>query len=149
LGLQDSVQLPGFQQYPELPAYYGLAGAFVHASTTEQWGLVVNEAMASGLPVLVSRRCGCTTELVYHGINGYSFDPNDDAALAQFMAQIAGDDRRRAAMGRESSKRIPAWGPDRFASGLRSAAECASRCGAPSRRVLDDLVFEFLTARSA
>ena len=58
LGLKSHVLLPGFRQYDELPAYYGLAGAFVHASTTEQWGLVVNEAMASGLPVLVSNRCG-------------------------------------------------------------------------------------------
>ena len=48
LSLEDSVRLPGFKQYPELPAYYGLAGAFVHASVTEQWGLVVNEAMGFG-----------------------------------------------------------------------------------------------------
>src|SRR5207244_4064698 len=59
LELDGHVLLPGFKQYDELPAYYGLAGAFIHASTTEQWGLVVNEAMASGLPVLVSDRCGC------------------------------------------------------------------------------------------
>jgi len=56
--LQNHVRLPSFKQYSELPFYYGCAGAFVHASTTEQWGLVVNEAMASGLPVLVSNRCG-------------------------------------------------------------------------------------------
>ncbi len=48
LRLDACVHLPGFKQYDELPVYYGLAGAFIHASTTEQWGLVVNEAMASG-----------------------------------------------------------------------------------------------------
>ena len=62
--LAGAVILPGFRQYDELPAYYGLARAFVHASTTEQWGLVVNEAMAAGLPVLVSDRCGCAPDLV-------------------------------------------------------------------------------------
>src|SRR6266436_7294097 len=64
LNLHSHVHLPGFKQYDELPVYYALANAFVHPSTTEQWGLVVNEAIASGLPVLVSRRCGCAGDLV-------------------------------------------------------------------------------------
>ncbi len=59
LRLNENVHLPGFKQYDELPVYYASANAFVHASTTEQWGLVVNEAIASGLPVIVSDRCGC------------------------------------------------------------------------------------------
>ena len=49
LNLNEHVHLPGFKPYDELPVYYALANAFVHASTTEQWGLVVNEAIASGL----------------------------------------------------------------------------------------------------
>src|SRR6266480_1394773 len=57
LNLNEQVHLPGFKPYDELPVYYALANAFVHASTTEQWGLVVNEAIASGLPVIVSDRC--------------------------------------------------------------------------------------------
>ena len=64
LNLHEHVHLPGFKPYDELPVYYALANAFVHASTTEQWGLVVNEAIASGLPVIVSDRCGCAPELV-------------------------------------------------------------------------------------
>src|SRR5205814_1916354 len=54
LKLNEHVHLPGFKPYDELPLYYALANAFVHASTTEQWGLVVNEAIASELPVIVS-----------------------------------------------------------------------------------------------
>src|ERR1035441_2045622 len=77
LNLHSHVLLPGFKQYPDLPVYYGLASAFIHASTTEQWGLVVNEAMASGLPVLVSNRCGCATDLVQEGSNGFTFEPVD------------------------------------------------------------------------
>jgi glycosyltransferase involved in cell wall biosynthesis len=85
LNLYGSVVLPGFKQYDELPAYYGLASAFVHASTTEQWGLVVNEAMASGLPVLVSNRCGCAGDLVQEGVNGFTFDPYNIEQLAEQM----------------------------------------------------------------
>ena len=95
LDLTDVI-LAGFQQYDELPAYYGLAGAFVHASTTEQWGLVVNEAMAAGLPVLVSERCGCAPDLVDSGVNGFTFDPYDVEGLAGLMAARRRHDRRAA-----------------------------------------------------
>ena len=98
--LAGDVILAGFKQYDELPAYYGLASAFVHASTTEQWGLVVNEAMASGLPVLVSDRCGCAPDLVEDGVNGFTFDPYDVEALAGLMQRVAAmTDERRQAMG--------------------------------------------------
>src|SRR5881398_976071 len=81
LNLHAHVHLPGFKPYDELPVYYGLAKAFVHASTTEQWGLVVNEAVASGLPVIVSERCGCVPELVRG--NGFTFDPFDEQELVE------------------------------------------------------------------
>lgn len=89
LNLQSFVQLPGFKQYPELPAYYASAGAFVHAATTEQWGLVVNEAMASGLPVLVSNRCGCAADLVQEGVNGFTFDPFNIETISEAMLRVA------------------------------------------------------------
>ena len=63
---------------------------FVHASTTEQWGLVVNEAMAAGLPVLVSERCGCASDLVAHGINGLLFDPYDVESFIAFLETLDG-----------------------------------------------------------
>src|SRR5262249_43481894 len=91
LRLGDKGQFAGHKSYHELPTYYGLASAFVHASTTEQWGLVVNEAMASGLPVLVSERCGCVGDLVQPGINGFLFDPSSPGAIAEAMEKIAAD----------------------------------------------------------
>src|SRR5208337_5127598 len=94
-----AAHLPGFKQYEELPAYYGLAGAFVHASTAEQWGLVANEAMASGLPVLVSNRCGCATELVEEGRNGFAFDPENVEQLAGFMRRLGCGPTDAASMG--------------------------------------------------
>ena len=126
LGLQHSVLLPGFKQYPDLPVYYGLASAFIHASTTEQWGLVVNEAMASGLPVLVSNRCGCAADLVQAGRNGLTFDPCDVEALAQLMLRLTETpEQRLAEMGVASRKVIANWGPERFADGLARAVRTA------------------------
>jgi glycosyltransferase involved in cell wall biosynthesis len=125
LTLDDHVRLPGFKQYGELPEYYGSAGAFIHASTTEQWGLVVNEAMSSGLPVLVSNRCGCATDLVRSGANGFLFDPSNVNELAELMLKISSSRFPRGAFGEESRRIIAAWGPDRFAQGLKDAVETA------------------------
>jgi 1,2-diacylglycerol 3-alpha-glucosyltransferase len=125
LGLGAGVLMPGFQQYEDLPAWYGLASAFVHASTVEQWGLVVNEAMAAGLPVLVSSRCGCAPDLVADGVNGFTFDPLDVEQLAGLMYRLAHGGVDRAVMGRASRAMIALWGPDRFAAGLTGAVEVA------------------------
>lgn len=127
LSLNDCVKLPGFKQYGELPKYYGLAGAFVHPSTVEQWGLVVNEAMASGLPVLVSKRCGCARDLVQEGVNGYTFDPVDVEGLALLLGKIADDDRGRHCMGRASKQIIDKWSPHTFAENLWKAANFAAQ----------------------
>ena len=89
LDLQDSILLPGFKQYHELPSFYALAKVFVHASTVEQWGLVVNEAMACGLPVVVSNRCGCARDLVQENVNGFTFDPYEPAQIAELMFRIS------------------------------------------------------------
>ena len=124
-GLTPHVHLPGFRQYADLPSYYGLAGAFVLASTTEQWGLVVNEAMAAGLPVLVSSRCGCSGELVRQGINGFTFDPATPAELAHRMQEVAADPMMAGAMATAGQDLIAEWGPDRFGANLRAAVDHA------------------------
>ncbi len=141
LALDGAVHLPGFKQYDELADYYARAGCFVHASTTEQWGLVVNEAMASGLPVIVSERCGCAPDLVEEGRNGFTFDPFDVGRLANLMRNVASDDCDRAAMGRASRDIIERWTPQAFARGLGQAVEAAlatpvSRLGRVDRTLL-------------
>lgn len=126
LQLTKHVELPGFKQYDDLPGYYARSSAFIHASTTEQWGLVVNEAMASGLPVLVSDRCGCVSELVKEGTNGFVFDPYDLTSITAAMirlASLSGDEVRQ--MGEASSAIISEWGTARFGEGLYQAARLA------------------------
>jgi len=129
LGLTEQVIFAGLRTYEEMPSLYGLAKAFVHASTTEQWGLVVNEAMAAGLPVLVSKRCGCVAELVREGDNGFTFDPRKPEDIAERMLSVHHDPLLRDRMGRRSRHIIADWGPERFATNLRRAVECALERG--------------------
>jgi len=148
LNLRSHVHLPGFKQYAELPAYYARANAFIHPSTTEPWGLVVNEAMASGLPMLVSERCGCCSELMSPGKNGFTFDPLDVGQMAGLMQKIAAvDAETRRQMGLESQRLVAAWGPERFASGLNQAAEAACRLPRPSPSGAAGLWLRLLAAR--
>ena len=148
LGLHACVHLRGFRHYEELPVYYGLADAFVHASTTEQWGLVVNEAMASGLPVMVSNRCGCVYDLVREGCNGFAFDPYDVEQLARLMLRVEEvEEEERSRMGDASRRIIAGWGPDRFARGLKEAIECAMRVGPIRASLLDRLLLRVLILR--
>jgi glycosyltransferase involved in cell wall biosynthesis len=144
LGLQHSVLLPGFKQYDELPPYYGVASAFVHASTTEQWGLVVNEAMASGLPVLVSDRCGCAADLVREGVNGFMFDPYNVGQLAELMAKISDFGFRISDFGSASREIISEWGAERFADGMAQAVEEALVAPCPRPTVFDRLLLRLL-----
>jgi glycosyltransferase involved in cell wall biosynthesis len=124
LRLNEHVHLPGFKQYEELPVYYGLAKAFVHASTTEQWGLVVNEAIASGLPVIVSNRCGCAPELV-NG-NGFTFDPGNRHELVTRLLQMASlSDKERKHLGDNSCRIAGNFAPERFGEGLQGAMQVA------------------------
>ena len=132
LRLNEHVHLPGFEPYDELPVYYALANAFVHASTTEQWGLVVNEAIASGLPVIVSNRCGCAPELV-NG-NGFTFDPTNEDELASRLLEMASlPDQERKHLGDNSYGIAANFAPERFGEGLERAASVA--VGVPQKRL--------------
>ena len=131
LNLNEHVHLPGFEPYDELPVYYALANTFVHASTTEQWGLVVNEAIASGLPVIVSERCGCVPELVQG--NGFTFDPTNEGELIARLIEMASlSDQARKNLGDNSYGIASHFAPKRFGEGLERAASVAM--GAPQKR---------------
>ena len=117
--------LPGFRQINELPAYYAHAQAFIHPALQEQWGLVVNEAMASGLPVLLSERCGCVPELVASGQNGFTFDPEDVEEMSGLMVKLSREEPSLTRMGQASYQIVRHWGVERFAQGLSSALAVA------------------------
>jgi glycosyltransferase involved in cell wall biosynthesis len=123
----DALHMVGFQPYDKLPAYYAWAGALVLASRRETWGLVINEAMASGLPIIVSDACGATPDLVEDGINGFVFEPGDIHSLSDLMLRMsAASPERWAEMSQSSRARIAAWPLERFAKGLLGAVESAA-----------------------
>lgn len=136
-GLGASIHRPGFLQQDGLAPWYAFAGAFVLPSVSEPWGLVANEAAASGLPLLISQNCGCARTLVPDppGTTGWRFDPTNPALLADRFAYLASlDVASREALGARAQAVAAAWGPSRFADGLRDALERAARHQARSRR---------------
>ncbi|MEO0558536.1 MAG: glycosyltransferase, partial [Bacteroidota bacterium] len=88
-------------------------------SYKETWGLVLNEAMASGLPVVVSERMGATEDLVTHGWNGFVFNPARTNELADLMVHVHGlSPDARAALIVKGRQRVAGWSPERFGEGL-------------------------------
>jgi len=147
LGVAEQVHFLGFRQYDDLPALYGLAGGFVHVSTVEQWGLVVNEACAAGLPVIVSNRCGCVEDLVETGANGWRVDPFDIGQIAAALTQLAAPEADRAAMGARGREIVARYGPARFGDGLVEAIIAAQRSSPRGLGLLDDWLLRTLAGR--
>jgi 1,2-diacylglycerol 3-alpha-glucosyltransferase len=147
MGLIDHVILPGFKQYHELPIYYGLADVFILASIKETWGLVVNEAMASGLPVLISKNCGCAADLVKNGCNGFTFDPYDTNMLANLMLKMASDGFNRASMGQASRDIIKRWTPVTFSENLQQAVNIAIESPKSNPKIIDKFLMRALCCR--
>ncbi len=149
VGVDDRVLFPGFIQYGELPSWYGLAGAAVLPSWSDQWGLVVNEAMAAGLPVLVSDRCGCAPDLIEPGKNGFLFSPDRENELAAGLTALANlSAAERAAMGARSRAVVRAFSPEAFARGVADAVHCALRRRRASVAWPTRLAFAALSRRS-
>ena len=129
--VSEYVAMPGWRQIEDLPAYYALAAAFVHTATVDQWGLVVNEAMAAGLPVIVSTGTGCSEDLVRDGENGFTFRPGDVDALSHHLYAIAHEVDREA-FAERSREIIAAWPLQRFGTSLHDALRAGAEA-APHR----------------
>jgi glycosyltransferase involved in cell wall biosynthesis len=125
LGLKNVVHLPGFLQQNELLPYFAHAGCLIHASIQEQWGLVVNEAMAAGLPVLVSNQCGCFEDLIIEGTTGFGFDPENSQQLTDLMIKASSSAIDLGKMSQAALEHIHKFSPDYFAQGLMEAIDYA------------------------
>jgi 1,2-diacylglycerol 3-alpha-glucosyltransferase len=144
-GLSHAIHRPGFLQAEQLAPWLAHASAFVHPSVLEPWGLVVNEAAACGLPLIVSDRAGCVETFVPRSTttSGCRFDPFDEFELTAnlaWMASLADDERR--ALGQRAASIVGEWGPERFAHGTLEALEMAADVGRRKART------ELLGARS-
>jgi glycosyltransferase involved in cell wall biosynthesis len=103
--------------------------------------------MASGLPVLVSRRCGCAKDLMRDGVNGFTFDPYEVADIAEKMLRLSTASIPLATFGQASREIIAHWSPARFASGLSQAIEVALSNPLPRATWLDRLLIWSLLHR--
>mgnify|MGYP003113771137 CR=1 FL=1 len=89
----------GFRQIDVNPIFFTLADAFIMPSLWEEWGLVVNEALACSTPVIVSANAGCAEDLVIEGQTGYKIDPRNIESITTAMSHIAEDSTDLASMG--------------------------------------------------
>jgi glycosyltransferase involved in cell wall biosynthesis len=116
-----AIQFLGFVHREELPELYALAEGFVFPTHSDPWGLVVNEAMACTLPIIVTNVAGCALDLVQDGWNGFVVPPRDPSRLATAIVQLAGDSVLCAEMAANSRKRIEAYSPASWAEGMVEA----------------------------
>lgn len=124
LKLEDKVFFPGYVQYDEMPLFYGLSSCFILPSTTEQWGLVVNESLSCGKPVLVSERCGSAPNLVENNDVGYTFNPYDSSDLLKKMELIISEKNLKLFSANASSI-MNTYDKNNYSLNLNNAAKCA------------------------
>jgi len=118
------VQFTGFAHREQLPVYYALADALVFPTHSDTWGLVVNEAMACGIPIVVSDAAGCVPDLLEDGWNGYVVPKGAPEKLCEAMAKIACAPNL-GAMGAHSAQRIEQYSPAACAAGFVLALNAA------------------------
>lgn len=107
--IDSRIVFVGRKPHPGVVEAFAISDVAIVPSTFEPWGLVVNEAMAVGLPVIASERVGCIDDLVRDEMNGLLFPAHDVAALASAMQRIAGSSFLREQMGETGNKLISNW----------------------------------------
>jgi glycosyltransferase involved in cell wall biosynthesis len=118
LGIADRVIFPGFLDAAEVSARLAEALALILVSTEEQWGLVVNEALAVGLPVVVSTAVGSRDALVRNLINGYVVEPGSIAGIAQALGELSASQEGWLRMSEASRARAWLGDADRLADAV-------------------------------
>ena len=116
-----NVYFMGFRNQTELPDFYSLADVFVLPSGFEPWGLVVNEAMCFGLPVIVSDQVGAGGDLVVDGENGYIFSVGNINTLSKYLIDFLQNETKRKEFGLCSKEKIKRWSYEEEIKGLIKA----------------------------
>jgi glycosyltransferase involved in cell wall biosynthesis len=117
------ITFAGFVHRELLPAYYALADSLVLPTYSDPWGLVVNEAMACGLPVIVSGVAGCAADLVRDQWNGILVSAGDVLSLSNAMQSIASQAGLVTTMGAHSAEHIQQYSPQAWSEGIVRAVE--------------------------
>jgi glycosyltransferase involved in cell wall biosynthesis len=117
----------GFVHRDQLAELYALAEALVFPTHSDPWGLVVNEAMACGLPIIASEVAGCVPDLVENAENGFIVPLGNVGELVRAMRTVLSNSAVATKMGARSALRIQAYSPEACAEGLAKAVVFA--CG--------------------
>lgn len=120
-----SVKFCGFVQREQLSELYALAQALVFPTHSDPWGLVVNEAMACGLPIIASEIAGCVPDLVQNDWNGIVVAPHNVKELTEAMHTLASQPALAERMAECSAERIRSYTPELWADGLIKALTLA------------------------
>jgi glycosyltransferase involved in cell wall biosynthesis len=120
-GGNPDIRFLGFRNQTELPRFFDLCDVFVLPSRHEPWGLVVNEAMNAGRPVVVSDDVGCQEDLVREGETGAVFPVGGVRALAEALERVLCEPGVAARMGAAARTRIDAFSFEQDVAGLRQA----------------------------
>jgi glycosyltransferase involved in cell wall biosynthesis len=112
------IEMPGFLQEDGIARVLATTLALILPSREEQWGLVVNEALAMGVPVLCSDQVGARALLVRPGVNGFVFASDDAEGLAWLMARLAGDRAEWQRMAGAAAAMAPLGDTASFAEGV-------------------------------
>ncbi|QMV19566.1 glycosyltransferase [Granulicella sp. 5B5] len=115
------VRFAGFRNQTELPVFFRLANVFVLPSRHEPWGLIVNEAMASGRAVIVSSDVGSHADLVTDGVQGCVYPVGDVEALMHALSRVLTPPGASRAMGDAARERMKTWSFEEDVRGLRAA----------------------------
>jgi glycosyltransferase involved in cell wall biosynthesis len=107
----------------ELPAWYAAADVFVLPSRSEQWGMVLNEAAMSSLPIVATEAAGAAHELVEHGVSGFRVGVDDAAALGDALRRLAADPAFRERAGRRSRELVEPFTAAAWATAVAEFAE--------------------------
>jgi len=119
------VRFAGFVNQADLPKHYAMCDVFVLPSTDDPRGTVINEAMACGLPIVVTDRCGPVGDIVVDGDNGFVFPVGDYVALASALDRLM-DAGLRTRMAQRSREIISTWDYARGVEGVKAALEFLS-----------------------
>jgi glycosyltransferase involved in cell wall biosynthesis len=119
-----NVKFVGFKNQTEIAPYFAMSDVFVLPSGFEPWGLVVNEALCFGLPVIASDKVGATGDLVQPGVNGFIYPAGDVAALTARLEELLLNPELRESAGKASEKLIKKWGIPEIVEGV---LECFGR----------------------
>jgi glycosyltransferase involved in cell wall biosynthesis len=130
VGLGEVVTLLGTRDISEFAPMFLRSVALVLPSYSEPWGLVVNESLSYGCPVVVSNRCGCVPELVVDGVTGFSFTAGNIEALSAAMLAATRLSENRSATARQCLKLMSDFTPERAAERILHGCKAAASRGA-------------------